>query len=204
MKRIAALLLLTCVSLHADIPEPYKSVEDLPFDGHGWFLSASALEDRIRERPVKVVIEVGSWLGGSTRLIASTLPEDGVVYAVDTWRGTTTETETMRDPRIPYLYQLFLSNVKHANLTHKIVPVRMESLEAARALNVMADLIFIDASHDTIAVYNDIMAWYVHLNKDGCMCGDDYPADSVRLGVEQAAKKLGREILSDGRLWWFK
>lgn len=204
MKYLIASLLTLTTSLIAEMPEPYRSVEDLPFDGHGWFLNAAPLAEQINQKPTRTVIEVGSWLGASTRFIAKNIPENGVVYAVDTWKGSTNETATMQDQRIPYLYQLFLSNVKHSGLTHKIIPIRMDSLEAAFALKVTADLIYIDASHDTVSVYNDIIAWYPHLNTDGIMCGDDWQAPSVRLGVEQAAKKLNRKIIGHGSFWRFE
>lgn len=190
--------------LQADMPEPYRSVEDLPFDSHGWFLNAPQLTEQLNQKPIQTVIEVGSWLGCSTRFIAKSIPDGAKVYAVDTWRGSTNEEATMKDPRIPYLYQLFLSNVKHAGLTDKIIPVRMASLEAALALNVQADLIYIDASHDTVSVYNDIIAWYPHLKADGIMCGDDWQAESVRIGVQQAAKKLNRKVIGNGAFWRYE
>lgn len=139
-KILAALLALTNV-LFAH-PEPYNSINDLPFDGHGWFINGNQLEPILNSYRPKTVIEIGSWLGSSTRFIAEHIPEGSMLYAVDTWRGSPNEPVHMQDPRLPFLYQLFLSNIKHAGLTHKIIPVRMESLEAAKALNVRADDLF--------------------------------------------------------------
>lgn len=50
----------------------------------------------------------------------------------------------------------------------------MRSVEAAKALDVMADLINIDAAHDYKSVKEDILAWYPHLKEGGIMCGDDW------------------------------
>jgi hypothetical protein len=36
----------------------------------------------------KVVIELGSWFGKSSTAIADNLPEDGVLYCIDTWAGS--------------------------------------------------------------------------------------------------------------------
>lgn len=187
-----------------EIPEPYRSIVDLPFDAHGWFGHAEAFGNIIANRPIKTVIEIGSWLGASTRFLAGAIPEDGVVYAVDTWCGSPDEPEHLRDPRMPFLYQLFLSNVKHAGLTHKIVPVRMASLEAARALNVQADMIYIDGAHDTVSVLNDILHWYLHLKPDGFMCGDDWLWPSVQAAVIQGAQHLGKTVQFSNNLWWFE
>lgn len=183
------------------MPEPYKSIADLPFDDQGWFLNTEELGLCLQIKPAKIVIEVGSWLGSSTRYIANQLPSDGLVYAVDTWLGSI---ENADDPRLPYLFQLFLSNVKHAGLAHKIIPIRMNSLEAAKALNVIADLIYIDASHDEESVFNDIMAWYPHLAPDGIICGDDGSFESVQRAAYRASQELNCEACRFRNFWWFK
>lgn len=202
---ILALILLTGAygNMVADdnIPEPYCSIKDLPFDPHGWFSNATPLEACLHEQRTMTVIEVGSWLGASTRFIASKIPEGGKLYAIDTWLGSPGETVHSTDPRIGYLYQQFLSNVKHAGLTKKIIPIRMRSLEAVKALNVMADLIYIDAAHDEDSVYNDIIAWSHHLKGEGIMCGDDWLWPTVRKGVMRAAAELRLQVMSEGNFW---
>lgn len=184
------------------MPEPYRSVRNLPFDEHGWFNNGKMVEECLKIKPAKIVIEVGSWLGLSTRFIARILPKNGIVYAIDTWLGSE---EHLKNPeltsKIPHLYQTFLSNAKHAELTEKIVPIRMASLEAAEALNVEGDLIYIDASHEEEDVYNDIIAWYPHLSKGGILCGDDWNAHSVKSGVMQAAITLKLGIKYWDRFW---
>ena len=42
----------------------------------------------------KVVIELGSWFGKSSTAIADNLPQDGVLYCIDTWAGSTVEKDT--------------------------------------------------------------------------------------------------------------
>ena len=206
MKKFITLIILIFSQLTAsqDIPEPYRSVMDLPFDPQGWFGHAEVLHNIITTRPIKTVVEIGSWLGASTRFIAETLPPDGVVYAVDTWCGSPNEPGHMQDPRLHHLYQLFLSNVKHAGLTHKIVPIRMSSLEAANGINVRADLIYIDGAHDTVSVINDIFGWNGHLAEGGMMCGDDWLWESVRIGVIHAAPHVNKTVRASGNFWWYE
>lgn len=204
MKRFFFCLISLCCSLQAlevEIPEPYCSIEDLPFDPHGWFFNAEPLGACLLEKPITTVIEVGAWLGASTRFLASGIVEGGKVYAVDTWRGSPLESYHLEDPRYPYLFQLFLSNVKHSGLTDRIVPIRMDSLEAARALKIKADLIYIDASHDTESVYKDILAWMPHLNEGGIFCGDDWCWQTVAAAVHQAAATLNKRVSVQGNLW---
>lgn len=185
------------------MPEPYCSINDLPFDDHGWFSNQGQIETCINELKPTTVIEVGSWLGASTRFIAERLPIGSKLYAVDTWLGSQNEELHQQDPRRPFLYQLFLSNVKHAGLTDVIVPIRMDSIEASKALNMKADLIYLDASHDTESVHNDIMAWFPHLIQGGIFCGDDWHWTSVRDAVIQAAADLNAPISSEGNFWLF-
>lgn len=104
----------------------------------------------------KVVIELGSWLGASTRHIAQLLPEDGIVYAVDHWLGSIEHHTPSFSHYLPTLYEQFLSNVIHSGLEHKIFPVRMSTLEAVelfRNEGIQPDLIYVDASHDEDSVY---------------------------------------------------
>jgi len=206
MKRSLFALSLFCAPLCGqEIPEPYRSIVDLPFDGHGWFYNKIPLERVLKERKPQTVIEVGSWLGCSTRFIASHLPDEGILYAVDTWRGSQNEAIHMQDPRLPYLYQLFLSNVKHAGLTQKIIPVRMESLEAAKALNVQADLIYLDGAHDRESVTQDIIHWLPHLKEGGLICGDDWKwFASVREAVVNCANTYNKKVQVEGNFWWFE
>ena len=80
----------------------------------------------------------------------------------------------------------------------------MESIEAAKALNVRGDLIYLDGAHDTPSVENDILYWYPHLNTDGIMCGDDWLWDSVRAAVEHCASILNKQVYADDNFWWFE
>lgn len=198
-----AAIICSLSTLNSEMPEPYRSINLLPFDGHGWFASSNAigLKNFIEEKNPKIAIEVGSWLGSSARFIASNLQEDGILYAVDTWLGSVEHTNNFR---VPTLYQQFLSNVIHKNLTHKIIPVRMTSLEAAEALAVNADLIYVDAAHDTDSVRQDVLAWYKHLNEGGVICGDDWGWASVQIGLIQAAVELNIGLYAFENFWWLE
>lgn len=194
--------LLTFGSVHSnEISEPYRSIEVLPFDSHGWFGNATQLSDCFDEIQITDVIEIGSWLGCSTRFLANAIPANGKLYAIDTWRGSPEEEVHQKDPRLTYLYQQFLSNVIHAELTEKIVPFRMSSVEAARALNVKADLIYLDGAHDTASVYQDIIGWYPHLKEGGIMCGDDWLWPTVQTAVIKGAKELNKSIYTSKNFW---
>ena len=147
---------------------------------------------------------MGSWLGDSTRHIASLLPDDGVVYAIDHWCGSQ-EHQPGHDawsPVLPHVYEHFLSNVIHAQLTHKIIPVKMSSLEAAQKLaHIIPDLIYIDGDHETSAVYADLCAWFPFVQGHGILCGDDWDTLSVRRAVVAFAQDRGFLIAKRGNFW---
>lgn len=193
-----------------NLPPPYNTVNLLPFNPQGWFFNGKQLEAIIKNNPIKVVVEVGSWIGLSTRFIASALPEGGKVYAVDHWLGSDVQQPGQRmynAALLPVAYEQFLSNVIHAGLTDKIIPIKMPSLEAAGYLSslnetVIPDLIYIDASHDTPSVYADLNAWYPYVQGHGILCGDDWHYfESVRIAVQQFAKEKELRIEAFGNFW---
>jgi predicted O-methyltransferase YrrM len=192
-----------------NLPEPYSSVNLLPYVSGGHFgeRQASGLKHVITLYQPKIVVEIGSYLGASTRFIANLLPEHGVVYAVDHWRGNS---EWFNKPgyqeRQATFYQQFLSNVIHQNLCHKIIPMKMSSLEAAKVLEVVPDMIFIDGSHDYQSVYNDLTAWYEHIKGHGVLCGDDYhwgTGKPVKQAVDQFAKEHRLTIKLIQNWFWY-
>lgn len=209
MKKFLWLFLLPLI-LQADLPAPYDTVDPLPYNPQGWYINGSSMEWLIRRGNVKVVIEVGSWLGLSTRHIAKTIPEGGLVYAVDHWQGSPNEDNSAFD--IPNLYRQFLSNVIHENLCHKIIPVKMPSHEAARILDVKPDLIYIDATHEFTSVFVDLALWFPFVKGHGVLCGDDYfwNHDAAKGGgpVKRAVDTFAREnnliVHDDGWLWYLE
>ena len=146
MKKLLLYFCVLTASLSAtsqqELPPPYNTAEILPFADIGFYSNAGHLEAVIKKYRVKTIIEVGSFFGTSTRHMASLLPEDGIVYAIDHWQGSIEHQkgEGAWFPEVERLYEYFLSNTIQAGLAHKIVPLRMSSLEAATTLSLKADL----------------------------------------------------------------
>lgn len=211
MKKYLFFALLFAQSLYSleqeqGMSEPYISTRTMPVYNHGWFSYENqiTLDKFFLEMKPQTVIEVGTWLGSSAIHMAKLLEKGGKLYAVDTWLGSE---EHMNHPDfkvlLPNLYLQFLSNVKHHGVATKIIPIRMSSLEAAFALDTIADIIYIDASHDTENVYKDLLAWYPHVRQGGILCGDDWGWNSVSKGVQLAAEELGQTIHFLGNFWYF-
>lgn len=215
--KIFALSCLSIISVQATsdtvdlqaLPYPYNTLRVLlPFNGHGWYRNGTWMENLIKMNGVKTVVEVGSWLGASARHIVSLLPEDGMFYAVDTWKGCPVINAEAENVKIlPTLYEQFLSNVVHSGLTHKIIPFRMTSQEAVEPLQEYAqsfDLVYIDAAHDTESVLKDLNSYFPFVqNEKGIICGDDWTWPSVRAAVLQFAQEHELTVYADYDFWFY-
>lgn len=202
------LINLSATCMNNKLSEPYNSLKDvLPLDLHGWFSESNKhmLTHFIKTRSPKVIIEIGVWCGKSAAYMAQIMPENCTLYAVDHFK-VDSEYSQHGTPEIAArtkrLYEQFLSNIIHLQLTNKIIPIKMNSLDAANILDVQADIIYIDASHEEEDVFNDICAWAKKLNPNGIICGDDYDAFSVKRGVDRAAQVLGLNIKNNGCFWY--
>ena len=181
----------------------YDLINVLPFESHNWFSNAAQLQQIFDQNNIKTVIEVGSWFGGSTRWFAKQLPGDGFVVAVDTWKGSEEHQPGAfaHHTKLDVLCQQFLSNNIHENLQDKIVPVRMESLEAAKAISLIPDLFYLDAAHDEESVYNDLKTWVPNFNEKTIICGDDWGWETVRAAVERFAGENNLKAIGNGNFW---
>jgi hypothetical protein len=198
------LLAFNAVSTCSNLPEPYSSLTKvMPLRMHGWFMNATQLKKFIEQDRPKVVVELGSWMGVSTIYMANELrPYGGKLYAVDTWLGSV-EHHREFSGMLPYLYEQFLSNCIHNKVTDIIIPVRMTTMQAAKELNVVPDLVYVDASHEEEDVYNDIKHWYAKLPVGGRMCGDDWSWPSVVRALKRISAELGVEIHAGANFWYF-
>lgn len=194
------------------------------FSAHEWPLDLqggkehrllSEVIERVRPR---VVIEVGCWKGANAIRMAQQLSRlgiDGAVICVDTWLGSVdnwANTISGWDIRptlkygYPVLYYQFLANVLHSGTSDRIVPLPNTSDNAARLLRhhgVLADLIYIDASHEEEDVYRDVCSYWKLLRPGGVLCGDDWDAYwyGVICGVNRFASQQDLKIQSSGQMW---
>jgi hypothetical protein len=189
------------------LPQPYASIQLLdsyPFAYYGNQKEITYLFDTY---PIQTALEIGSWIGGgSTAHMASLLKErHGKLYSVDTWLGNSTQQpgRVHYQPILKHVFHQFLSNMVHWGFTDVVIPIRMRSLEAAQALNVTPDLIYIDGEHTFDAVYADMTAWYPFVEGRGILCGDDWTWESVRKAVERFAEERTLTLASSGNFWYF-
>lgn len=182
----------------------YEHVEKLglPFDGQTFPSALSPVfDDLVGKLKAKVIIEVGSHKGGSAVRWAEAMGADGKLYCVDTWLESAEAVlnnskvyAILRQNGHPMTYWQFLTNMKSRGLQDRVVPIVNTSAEGAillTAAEVVADIIYVDASHTFRAAYQDICDYWPLLRKGGVMLVDDltiYPdvyAAMLRFVAEQ-------------------
>jgi hypothetical protein len=199
------LFLFLAACSNSERPAPYNELKEvLPYDRHGWYSNSKELKQLISDHRVRTVVEVGCWLGKSTRHIAKQLPRNGKIYAVDHWQGSAEHQPgaCLYWQGLDQLYQQFLSNIIHAKLTHKVIPIRMASVDAEKFLkDLKPDLIYLDASHDMESVYQDLTVWYPHIKGHGILCGDDWGWPGVQEAVKKFAEENQLKIKAKDAFW---
>jgi predicted O-methyltransferase YrrM len=168
-------------------------------DHQGWNSHHSILTDAAKRSDPIIIVEIGVWKGGSTMTMANAIKAanaNGVVIAVDTWLGSAdhwTQKEYFADLAMdhgyPSLVRKFMNNVVEAGLSDYVLPVPLDSLNAAhvlKAFEVQPDVIHLDAAHEYAPVLADIKAWWPLLKPGGLFIGDDYNTNGGWPGVRQA------------------
>ena len=188
-------------SPYAGFPSRRYSTDDQGWNSHHGFLDAAIRSDR-----PGIVLELGVWKGGSAIHMAKTMRDlgQGVIIAVDTWLGSWEHWENeerfedlMLTFGYPTLYHTFLSNVVMHDVQDYIVPLSLDSANAAFVIarkDIRPELIHIDAGHDYDAVMSDLRRWWPILAPGGVLIADDYdPAGVVWPSVRDAVNDfLGR------------
>lgn len=181
-----------------------------PFDGHGWGSDSPAFRELILAQKPRLIIEVGTWKGGSALQMASVLEEaklPGTILCIDTWLGALEFWTNLDDPERygslrhehgwPTVYFQFLANVCHRSLQHRIVPFPQTSATGAlwlRHAGLRGDLIYIDGSHEEEDVYQDVLDYWEVLVPGGTLFGDDWSWDGVRLAVGRFAREQNLRV----------
>lgn len=149
----------------------------------GWMTKAELywLAEQAADR--RVIIEVGSWQGRSTKALASMTK--GLVISIDSLAG---ESGTPVDD----LDGLFRDHLKAEIESGKVEVVRKPSLDAAQDyFDGFADMVFIDGCHEYPAPLEDIRAWRKVVRRDGLVCGHDRWLPGVERSLDEYSASEG-------------
>lgn len=179
---------------------------DLAFDPHGWcqpehrehiapFLSAAT----------GLVVELGSWLGQSTRLLLELAP-NAVVACVDTWEGSA-DMSPCREARSRIaagrLYEQFLAN--QWDHRRRVIPIREDSCVGLRSVlraGLKPDLIYFDTAHTYEQLTRELEVARLFFPA-ARLYGDDWGTcpEDVRPAVEAFARKHYMTPHGSGNAW---
>lgn len=185
-----------------------------PADVQGWGSDAPIFGQLIAELRPRLIIEVGTWKGASALHMAAQCDELGLeetrILCVDTWLGAYEFIGADSDPDRnlqraygwPQVFYVFAANVQRAEQEARILAFPQTSQIAARWLSnhhVVADLIYLDGSHDAADVAADIRAYWPLLRNGGVLFGDDYDCwPEVRAAVQSSGHAYA---VTGGRHW---
>jgi uncharacterized protein (TIGR03032 family) len=183
---------------------PFVRPNVAPREREGWLSKpTSELLASVLTPQTRLVLELGSWLGLSTRFIADRAP-NAVIIAIDHWQGSE---EHRQNPDfkelLPVLYETFLSSCW--DYRERIIPMRMNSTNALEAIalqHLAPDVIYLDADHSYEAVKADIVR-IRELFPDAILIGDDWDWVGVRRAASEAAIEFGATIGVHGCAWRF-
>lgn len=122
-------------------------------------------------RESDIIIEIGCFLGRSTRALADNCP--GTVFAIDPYHGPYLHLDGryFRDFGEKELKE-FLHNLSDHLATRKVIQFRGTFVDFTVPLS--ADFIFIDGDHRYDAVKQDIEIALNYIKPDGIIAGHDY------------------------------
>jgi hypothetical protein len=181
---------------------PSEKPQVPPFPERDWLASGTQamLSDSITPA-ARLIVEVGSWIGRSTRYLANLAPQATVV-AIDHWQGSEEhKADAELSPFLPRLYETFLSECWEYR--RQIIPLRADSAEGLRAVaeaGLQPDLVYIDGDHRFESVVSDLQS-ALDLFPQATVVGDDWNWDGVRSAVETVVKDRGLESQSHGTGW---
>ena len=181
---------------------------DVPVQQQGWCDEPNQkMLSSLLNGPIKIIVEIGSWLGNSARFILESAPQANMI-CVDHWFGSKEHLESEHEhirKIIPTLYETFLVNLW--DYRSRLVPLRTDSIRGLHEIHrsgVKPDLIYIDASHDYHNVFEDVKT-ALDLFPNSVICGDDWHYEDVRRAVGELAQEYGKKIIAGGdRVWWFE
>lgn len=141
------------------------------------------------------VVEVGSWQGYSTALLATAVKEsgNGKCYAIDHFQGNVGKESSyvVGEDDLSDLKANFERNMRALNLNDHIELFDMDSKDAANKLqNNTIRFLFIDGDHTEVGVKQDIALFFPLLQKGSIVVFDDFAPNFP--GVINAVTELAQ------------
>jgi predicted O-methyltransferase YrrM len=158
-------------------------------DVQGWMSpgQASTLYDSARRCPSGGrIVEIGSFQGRSTIVLASAAPAGAEVVAIDPHAGNDRgpqEIDGYADAAADD-HAIFNANLERAGVADRVRHVRMFSDAALAAVDGPIDVLYIDGAHRYVPARNDIRDWGRRVNDGGTLLiHDSFSSIGVTLAI---------------------
>jgi predicted O-methyltransferase YrrM len=160
------------------------------------------------------IVELGSYLGRSTRALADNTP--GVVLAIDDWKGPRDipcyvgGDPTPPKGELPYipqnqLFSKFKENVSDLLLSGKIyILVADHASLVGKKTSSPVDLVFLDGDHSYESVKRDVQ-WALSVldqSKHSMICGHDAEMDHVWQAASDVLGEIKSHKDKGANIWW--
>jgi predicted O-methyltransferase YrrM len=183
-------------------------------DVEGWLTEAQALRLDRCARAVPGggrVVEIGSFRGRSTIVLARAAPPDAEVVAIDPHLGSDRgPQEIAAQPELGEQdTQIFRANLERHGVLDRVTHVRMLSSDAPLPESI--DLLYVDGAHRLGPARDDIVRWGARVRDGGTMLvHDSFSSIGVTLALLSSVAPSGRwryagragslaEYVADGR-----
>jgi len=174
----------------------------------GFLSDAEALELYRLAKKLKgsrpVVVELGSWLGKSSYLLAKGVENKGnpLVYCIDPFNSEAMSEQSLTQRRnilTKPLKQQFIDNMKQGGVLEHIRILEGYSYDFAEEFEDDIDLLFVDASHEYDDVLRDFELWTKHLKSGGYLVLDDvYVTGDIK---HEGPKKVVEKFILNNPKW---
>jgi predicted O-methyltransferase YrrM len=162
------------VSAAGGLAGALEAVRDVP----GWLSDDQAARLWERARAVGgagTIVEIGSYRGRSTIVLARAAEPDVQVVAIDPHAGDDRGPGQIRGtPEAGEAdHRAFLDNLARAGVADRVRHVRLTSLDALDALAGQAELVYVDGAHRYRPARDDLMRWGARVAPGGTLLVHD-------------------------------
>jgi hypothetical protein len=152
-----------------------------------------------------VILEIGSYLGKSTRALADNT--DGVVVACDNFKGPKDIVITWKERQ--NIYERFVANMGEHITNRKVIPwvINHEEMTKAALCELLEgrrpDMCYIDGSHKEKDIARDI-EFCMSVMDGGLLAGHDFQLGCPDV-MKAVTERLGMvDVVAGTSIWWKK
>lgn len=137
-----------------------------------------------------VVVEIGTYLGGSAAMLAfgSLEGSQSMIYTVDDF-------SCKKEKVKKKVYERFIKKIIEIGCSGAVFPIVMDSIKASKIFPLKVDILFIDGDHKYISVKADWNAWFPKVEVGGYIMLHDTGPNGW-----EGPKKFGKEMESNKKV----